>query len=81
MRHGVTVAPRGETIVSVSAAATRCLNIDHLEDIYEPAPVYTPASPSFNPDTDLPPLQSSTDEDLKIELTWSRTFASPNMFD
>ena len=81
LRHGVTVARTAETLASVSAAATPCLNIDHLEKIYEPAPAPSPASPSFNSDTDLPPLQSSTDEDLQNEPTWSTTFASPNMFD
>ena len=53
--HGVKVAPPVETVVSVCAAATPCLNSNHLEDIYEPAPAYTPAFPSFNSDTDLLP--------------------------
>ena len=81
VRSGVTEAPLVGTVVSASAAATPCQNIDHLEDIYEAAPAYTPASPSFNSDDDLPPLQSSTDKDLKIEPTWLTTFASPNMLD
>ena len=81
VRSGVTVAPLVGTVVSVSAAATPWQKIDHLEETYEPAPAYNPASPSFSSDTDLPPLQSSTDEDLEIEPTWLTTFASPIMLD
>ena len=66
VQHGVAVAPLVGTAVSTSPAGTPRQNIDHLEDIYDPAPAAGPASPSLNSDTDHLPLQSSTDEDPEM---------------